>query len=221
MNRSLSRTRLLLAAGLACAALSLPAHAASRSVEVDRIVAVVNDEVITSLQLRARVDQTVRQLQRQNVELPPTEVLERQLLERLIVERAQLQLARETSLRVDDATLERAIDRIAANNKLSMDQLRATLDRDGVSWTRFRDEIRTEILLTRLREREVDSKVVVSDAEIDNFLANNPDAFSGQDYFPEKMGRKTFYDPPERGFEREIKKRLDWWAKLRRERGGG
>ena len=182
MNRSLSRTRLLLAAGLACAALSLPAHAASRSVEVDRIVAVVNDEVITSLQLRARVDQTVRQLQRQNVELPPTEVLERQLLERLIVERAQLQLARETSLRVDDATLERAIDRIAANNKLSMDQLRATLDRDGVSWTRFRDEIRTEILLARLRERDVESKVVVSDAEIDNFLTNNPDAFSGQEF---------------------------------------
>ena len=182
MNRSLSRTRLLLAAGLACAALSLPVHAASKSVEVDRIVAVVNDEVITSLQLRARVDQTVRQLQRQNVELPPTDVLERQLLERLIVERAQLQLARETSLRVDDATLERAIDRIAANNKLNMDQLRATLDKDGVSWTRFRDEIRTEILLARLRERDVESKVVVSDAEIDNFLTNNPDAFSGQEF---------------------------------------
>ncbi|WP_287369003.1 peptidylprolyl isomerase [Thauera sp.] len=182
MNRNLSRSRLLVAAGLCSLALSLPLHAAQRPVEVDRIVAVVNNEVVTALQLRARVDQAVRQLQRQGVELPPAAVLERQLLERLIVERAQLQLARETSLRVDDATLERAIDRIAANNRLSVEQLREALAKDGVAWSRFRDEIRTEILLTRLREREVDSKVVVTDAEIDNFLASNPDAFSGQEF---------------------------------------
>ncbi|ENO76275.1 SurA domain-containing protein [Thauera sp. 63] len=173
---------MLLAAGLCSLALSLPLHAAPRPVEVDRIVAVVNNEVVTALQLRARVDQAVRQLQRQGVQLPPADVLERQLLERLIVERAQLQLARETSLRVDDATLERAIDRIAANNRLSAEQLREALAKDGVTWSRFRDEIRTEILLTRLREREVDSKVVVTDAEIDNFLASNPDAFSGQEF---------------------------------------
>lgn len=182
MNRNLSRPRLLLAAGLCSLALSLPLHAAPRPVQVDRIVAVVNNEVVTALQLRARVDQAVRQLQRQGVQLPPADVLERQLLERLIVERAQLQLARETSLRVDDATLERAIDRIAANNRLSAEQLREALAKDGVTWSRFRDEIRTEILLTRLREREVDSKVVVTDAEIDNFLASNPDAFSGQEF---------------------------------------
>lgn len=182
MNRNLSRPRLLLAAGLCSLALSLPLHAAPRPVEVDRIVAVVNNEVVTALQLRARVDQAVRQLQRQGVQLPPADVLERQLLERLIVERAQLQLARETSLRVDDATLERAIDRIAANNRLSAEQLREALAKDGVTWSRFRDEIRNEILLTRLREREVDSKVVVTDAEIDNFLASNPDAFSGQEF---------------------------------------
>ena len=182
MNRNLSRSRLLVAAGLCSLALSLPLHAAQRPVEVDRIVAVVNNEVVTALQLRARVDQAVRQLQRQGVELPPAAVLERQLLERLIVERAQLQLARETSLRVDDATLERAIERIAGNNKLSVEQLREALEKDGVAWNRFRDEIRTEILLTRLREREVDSKVVVTDAEIDNFLASNPDAFSGQEF---------------------------------------
>ncbi|ENO90371.1 peptidylprolyl isomerase [Thauera linaloolentis] len=182
MNRTLSRPRLLLAAGLASLALNFPLHAAPQAVAVDRIVAVVNDEVITALQLRARVDQVVRQLQRQGVELPPKEVLEQQLLERLIVERAQLQLARDTSLRVDDATLARAIERIAANNQLGLEQLRETLERDGVSWSRFRDEIRTEILLTRLREREVESKIVVTEAEIDNFLASNPDAFSGQEF---------------------------------------
>jgi peptidyl-prolyl cis-trans isomerase SurA len=182
MNQILSRTRVALAIGLVAATFALPGHAAPRAVEVDRIVAVVNNEVVTALQLRARIDQTKRQLGRQGVQLPPDDVLERQLLERLIVERAQLQLAHESSLRVDDATLERAIERIAGNNKLSVEELRATLDKDGIAWGRFRDEIRTEILLTRLREREVDSRIVVTDAEIDNFIANNPDAFSGQEF---------------------------------------
>ena len=182
MTRLFLHTRVALAIGLAAATIAMPVHAAPRAVEVDRIVAVVNSEVITSLQLRARIEQAKRQLARQGVELPPDNVLERQLLERLIVERAQVQLAQETSLRVDDATLERAIERIAGNNKLSVEQLRTTLETDGVAWNRFRDEIRTEILLTRLREREVDSRVVVTDAEIDNFIANNPDAFSGQEF---------------------------------------
>ena len=182
MTRLFLHTRVALAIGLAAATIAMPVHAAPRAVEVDRIVAVVNSEVITSLQLRARIEQAKRQLTRQGVELPPDNVLERQLLERLIVERAQVQLAQETSLRVDDATLERAIERIAGNNKLSVEQLREALEKDGVAWNRFRDEIRTEILLTRLREREVDSRVVVTDAEIDNFIANNPDAFSGQEF---------------------------------------
>ena len=182
MTRLFLRTRVALAIGLAAATIALPVHAAPRAVEVDRIVAVVNSEVITALQLRARIEQAKRQLTRQGVELPPDNVLERQLLERLIVERAQVQLAQETSLRVDDAPLERAIERIAGTNKLSVEQLREALEKDGVAWNRFRDEIRTEILLTRLREREVDSRVVVTDAEIDNFIANNPDAFSGQEF---------------------------------------
>lgn len=159
-----------------------PVPASARATEVDRIIAVVNNEVITAQQLRARIAQAQRQLARQNVQAPPADVLERQLLERLIDERVQVQLAEETSLRVDDATLERAIDRIASSNQLSLEQLRQTLEADGVPWNRFRDEIRTEILLTRLREREVDSKVAVTDAEIDNFIATNPDAFSGEEY---------------------------------------
>lgn len=182
MNRLLARSRVALAIGLVAASCALPAHSAARAVEVNRIVAVVNSEVITALQLRARIEQARRQLVRQGVELPPDEVLERQLLERLIVERAQVQLAQESGMQVDDATLTRAVERIAANNQLSLDQLRAALEQDGVSWDRFRDEIRTEILLTRLREREVNSRIVVTEAEIDNFIATNPDAFSGQEF---------------------------------------
>jgi peptidyl-prolyl cis-trans isomerase SurA len=182
MTRTFSRFILVLCAFLGTTAVWPVFAAEPRSVAVDRIIAVVNDEVITTLELRERVQQAVRQLERQGTELPPTEVLERQMLDRLVLERAQLQLARDTNVSVDDATLERAIARIAENNRLSATELRAALERDGITWERFRSEIRTEILLSRLREREVDSRVVVTDAEVDNFLANNSEALSGEEY---------------------------------------
>src|SRR5574343_130210 len=141
------------------------AFAANGPVEVDRIVAVVNSEVITKAELRQRVEQVTRQLNRQGTPLPPSDVLERQVLERQIIERLQIQLAGETSLRVDDVTLERALGRIADNNRMSMSDFRKALERDGITWPRFREEIRNEILVARVREREDESRLIVSDAE--------------------------------------------------------
>ena len=109
-------------------------------------------------------------------------MLERQILEQLIVERAQLQLARNSTLRIDEAMVERALGLIAGNNRMTVDQLRASVARDGVPWNKFREEVRTELTLTRLRESQVDDKVTVSSAEIDNFLRNHPDAISGLEY---------------------------------------
>ncbi len=140
--------------------------------EADRIVAVVNEEVITLVELRVRLAQVERQLAQQKTPLPNREALAKQVLERMIVERLQLQLARETGTRVDDTTVDRALGRIADGNRLSMSQFRAALEQDGVSWDRFREEIRNEILIVRIREREVDNRVVVSEAEIDNYLAS-------------------------------------------------
>jgi len=156
----------------------IPAHAQTRRaqpVEVDRIIAVVNDEAITAFELRARLATVERQLRGQNVQLPPRDVLERQLLERMITDRVQLQFAKETGLRISDLELDAAMRRIAENNKLSLQDFRAALEKDGIAWTKFREEIRDEIVLSRLREREVQSRIVVSDGEIDNYLAN-PDA---------------------------------------------
>lgn len=158
------------------------AFAANGPVEVDRIVAVVNSEVITLSDLRQRVDQVTRQLSRQGTALPPADVLQKQVLERQIMERLQIQLANETSLRVDDVTLDRAIGRIADNNKLSMTDFRKALEKDGVSWDRFREEIRNEILISRVREREVESRIVISDAEVSNFLIH-PENVVGQQEF--------------------------------------
>ncbi|WP_347247875.1 peptidylprolyl isomerase [Zoogloea sp.] len=158
------------------------ASAANGPVEVDRIVAVVNSEVITRSDLRMRVAQVTRQLSRQGTPLPAAEVLEKQVLERQIMERLQLQLAAETSLRIDDVTLDRAVGRIADNNRLSMTEFRKALERDGISWERFREEVRNEMLLTRIREREVDGRIVVSDAEVSNFLAQPDNAMGQEEY---------------------------------------
>jgi peptidyl-prolyl cis-trans isomerase SurA len=149
-----------------------PANVPDEIVEVDRIVAVVNNDVITLYELRARVAQAVAQLRSRNVTPPPREDLERQLLERMIFEKVQLQHAEETQLRVDDRILEASLGRIAESNSMDVTQLRSAVERDGIPWARFREDIRKEIMLSRLRDREVDSRVVVTEGEIDNYLAN-------------------------------------------------
>jgi peptidyl-prolyl cis-trans isomerase SurA len=138
---------------------------------LDRIVAVVNDEVITANELRMRSAISEMQLRRQKIQPPPREVLERQVLERMIVDRAQMQLARETGVRVDDGTVNAAIARVAESNGLSVPALRQRLEADGLSFNQFREDIRQDIILSRLREREVDNRIQISESELDNFVA--------------------------------------------------
>lgn len=171
-------TRAAAAAGLALLVLAAAApHAvaqkppASRIVLLDRIIAVVNDQVITRRDLDERVTTVLTQLRQQGTPLPPRDVLEKQVLERMIFNQVQLQFAKETGLRVDDATLDKTLSRIAEDSKLTPAQLRAALEKDGISFTKFRDDIRDEITITRLREREVDNKITIADSEVDNFLS--------------------------------------------------
>jgi len=140
-------------------------------VTIDRIVAVVNDDVITRLDLDERLRLAMMQMRRQGTPPPPREVMEKQMLDRLVADRVQLQLARETGLRVDDGELDRAIQQIAQENKMSLERLRATLEKDGLPFARFREDIRNEIVLARLREREVDNRITVAESEIDSFLS--------------------------------------------------
>jgi len=170
---------LLLAALLACAA---PDALAQRGALVERIVAVVNKEVITASELAERVAFAERQLRRQNIALPERTVLERQMLERLILDKAQLQLAADTGLRVDEVQLDRAVQRIAESNKATLAEFRRRLEEDGVAFDKFRAEVRQQILLTRLREREVDDRVQVSDSEIDIYLADEQTAAGAVEY---------------------------------------
>ena len=162
----------LLAAMLALTGNHAAAAQASggRVVLLDRIIAVVNEEVITRRDLDDRMKVVTIQLKEQGTPAPPVDVLERQVLDRMIYTKVQLQFAKETGLRVDDGQLDSAIGRIAENNKISPAQLRATLEKDGVSFAKFREDIRDEIVMSRLREREVDNKITVADSEVDNLL---------------------------------------------------
>ena len=159
--------RLLLIAVLLAASAGAAAQRASL---VDRIVAIVNKEVITGSELADAVGSAERELRRRGTTPPERSVLERQMLERLILDRAQVQMARDTGIRVDELQLDRAVQRVAEGNKMTLAQFREALERDGVAFDAFRQEVRDQITLTRLREREVDDKIQVSDSEIDLFL---------------------------------------------------
>jgi peptidyl-prolyl cis-trans isomerase SurA len=140
---------------------------------VDRIVAVVNNEVITSQQLEERIAVVLRQVQRQpNATIPPREALQKQVLDRMITDRALLQYARDTGIQVEERAIDTAIRRIADQNKISPAEFRTLLERDGISYDKFRQDIREELMLARLRERDVDNRIQISESEIDNFLAD-------------------------------------------------
>jgi len=162
---------LTIACGVALAQLARPGPAAStRTALVDRIVAVVNKEVITEYELAERINRIRKDLRRRGTPFPDRGEIEQQVLERLIIERVQLQFARETGLRVDDLELDRTVSRVAEGNKLSLTAFRQTLERDAIPFDVFREELRSEILVSRLREREVTSKITVSEGEIETFL---------------------------------------------------
>ena len=161
----------MLLAALACTSWQAAAQApGKRIVLLDRIVAVVNEDVITRRDLDDRMRVVSVQLRERGTPAPPTDVLEKQVLDRMIYTKVQLQFAKETGLRVDDGQLDSAIARIAENNKITPAKLRETLEKDGVSYAKFREDIRDEIVMSRLREREVDNKITVAESEIDNLL---------------------------------------------------
>src|SRR5215471_2477393 len=137
---------------------------------LDRIVAVVNKDVITQYELSERVSRVQRELRRRGASDFDASQIEHQVLDRLIFEKVQLQFARETGMRVDDLELDRTVNRVAENNKLSLTEFRQKLESDSIPFDQFREDLRNEILLNRLRDREVTSKLTVSDGEIENLV---------------------------------------------------
>jgi peptidyl-prolyl cis-trans isomerase SurA len=147
-------------------------------VPLDRVIAIVNDEALTQYDVNEQKRVVLGQMKTQNVTPPAADVLEKQVLERLITERVLLQYAKETGIRVDDTQVERTLARIAEDNKLSAADFRQAVEREGIPYNKYRSDIRNEITIQRLRDREVEGRVNVSDAEVDHLLATL-DAQSG------------------------------------------
>jgi len=150
---------------------STPRASSDRVIPVDRVIAIVNDEALTQYDINEQKRVVLGQMKSSNLTPPSPEVLEKQLLERLITERVLLQYAKETGIRIDDTTVERALARIAEDNKLSNDEFKKAVEREGIPFAKYRSDIRNEITVQRLREREVEGRVNVSDAEVDYLLA--------------------------------------------------
>lgn len=151
-------------------------------VKMDRIVAIVDQVVITEKELADRVKSVTAQLEKQGTELPPPAILEKQILERMITDRLQLQLANQTGLRVDDNQLDKTIERIAGQNKMDIPTFKKALLEDGIQYRKFREDIRNEITLARLREREVDNRINITESEIDSFIAMQAASNSSDEY---------------------------------------
>ncbi len=193
----------LLSAGLIMALMptQVPAQAnTSRPILIERVVAVVNSEVIVETELQRRIAQARQAIARSGQQPPPPRVLREQVLDRMINDLALLQRAAMTGVAVDEPTLDRAVARIADQNGLSVTGLRDQLEKEGVAFARFRQDIREEIMLTRLREREVDNRLRISDAEVDAFLAAQGQSLARVDEIklaqiliplPEKADAKT------------------------------
>ena len=140
--------------------------------DLDRIVAVINDDVIMRTELAEKIRTVTSQMQEQKIPLPPQPILEKQVLDRLIMTKLQIQTAQNTGIRVDDETLNRTISNIAAENELNLNQFREILEGDGYGYETFRKDIRNEILISRLQQRQVDNRIIVTEREIENFLSN-------------------------------------------------
>ncbi|WP_198399274.1 peptidylprolyl isomerase [Caballeronia calidae] len=167
-----------IAAGVLAAALILnsPAGAqalSNRNAQVaDSVVAVVNDGVITQRELEDRTALIAKRLQQQNAPVPPAAQMQQQVLDQMVLERIQLQRAKEDGINIDDATVNRTLQRLAQQNQMTLEVYRARIEAQGVPWSTFMRDARTELTLSKLREKEVDSKVTVSDGEVANYIAS-------------------------------------------------
>ncbi|MDR0587704.1 MAG: peptidylprolyl isomerase [Burkholderiales bacterium] len=138
---------------------------------LDRIAFIVNDEAVTQFEVERQKARVLKRLQTAKVTPPPAQELEHQIIEQMITEKALMQYARDSGIRADDTTVERAIAQVATDNKLSTKDLQAAVAREGLTFDEYREEIRKQLMLQRLREREADNRVVVTDAEVSNYLA--------------------------------------------------
>lgn len=150
-------------------ALCLPVLGQAKT--VNNIAAIINDDIITSLELTQQLDSIKKQLRSQNTRLPAENILRKQVLEREVLKQIQLQIAKSTGIRIDDNELNSTLSRIAQQNRMSLREFRDALESDGLKFTVFREDIRSEMIVARLHQREIHNRINISTQEVENFLA--------------------------------------------------
>lgn len=175
INHSFALTRGLLSLMALCAL--APGTASAQIQTLDRVVAVVDDDVVMASELQRRLQTIVAQIRAQQVQAPPMEVLRRQVLEQLIIERLQLQMANRAGVTVSDAELEQAIARVQQNMGIGPEEFRRGLAADGMTIKAFRQQIRQELLIRRVEQGSVQRRIQITDQDIDNFLRSKEGEF--------------------------------------------
>ncbi len=175
MRRIMTPALAIVAVSVAALAVCGPAAAQTRELDtrgvmLDRIAAIVNDGVVLDSDLETQVEAVSERLRQQKLELPPQNVLRQQVLERLVVQEIQLQRAQHDGVKVADETLNAALQDVARRNNLSLSQLPAALAEQGLDYPSYRDDLRKEITLSMLRQRDVLERIVVTPKEIDQYL---------------------------------------------------
>ncbi len=150
----------------------LMANAAHSYTDLDYVVAVVDDDVVLASELISRLESVHKQMQAANVTPPPNDVLFSQLLERLIMENIQLQMGERAGVRIDDESLTNALEGIAAQNNMGLSEFTNALAADGIDYREFREDVRREMIIARVQRARVNSRIYISDEEIDAFLAS-------------------------------------------------
>ncbi|MBU2156076.1 MAG: peptidylprolyl isomerase [Gammaproteobacteria bacterium] len=140
---------------------------------LNRVVAIVDNDVVMQSQLDSRLREVQQTITQRGAALPPEHVLSQQVLERLIIENIQLQIGERSGIRITDEELNQAIGTIAQRNGMSIEQFRAALAKDGLSYTDARDQVRREMIISRVRQRRVAERIQVTDQEVQNFLASD------------------------------------------------
>jgi len=153
--------------------LSIPVNAkAPEIIELDYVVAIINKDVITNTELERKLIEITRQLEAKNTQLPPKSILRKQVLDRIVIDQIQLQLANQTGIRVSDQNLNQVLANMAENNQMDLDGFRRALENDGYDFALFREEMRKEMIITQLRKRQVDNKTFVTEQEVKKQLTS-------------------------------------------------
>lgn len=149
---------------------------------LDRIVAVVENDVIMESELNQRVGVLVKQFEKNPEALPPQDVLIDQVLQRMIVERLQLQLAEQRGIQIDELSLDQAMRNLAKRNRLTLEQFREVLVKQGIDYVAYRDQVRNEMMLDQLRRRTIDSSIEISDSEVEELVNKSDEDLLRKEY---------------------------------------